>query len=127
MNITAIQSGIGEAASKVFGSLKDAAIWSGHQISKGFDKFAELMKSAWNAAFPFLKDLAIRTADFLKTAPGMGLVLGVTSLVLGYTAHSMSDKKWISLALQVSSITLALGAGAVLGYGYATGLTTPLI
>lgn len=127
MNITPIQKGIGEAASTAFEAVKNAFSWLGHQISVGFDKFAEVMKAAWNSAYPFIKDLAIRTVDFLRTAPGIGLVLGVTSLALGYTAQSMSDKKWIALSLQVSAIAAAVGAGLVVGYGYATGLTNPLI
>ena len=127
MNIGSIQGGIGETATKVFESIKDTAVWTGHQITKGFDKFVELMKSAWNAAFPFIKDLAVRTADFLKTAPGIGLVLGVSSMVLGYSAISMKDNKLASLALQVASIATAVGAGAVLGYGYVTGMNSPLI
>lgn len=127
MSIGKIQGGIGETATKVFESVKDAAIWAGHQITKGFNKFVELVKAAWNVVFPFLKDVAIRTTDFLRTAPGIGLVLGATSMVLGYNAIQNHDKKWLSLALQVATVATAIGTGAVLGYGYATGLNTPLI
>lgn len=127
MNITPIQKGIGETASSAFEAVKNAFSWLGRQISVGFTKFADAMKSAWSTAYPFIKDLAIRTADFLRTAPGIGLVLGATSLVLGYTAQSMSDKKWVAAALQVTAILTAVGAGAVVGYGYATGLNNPLI
>lgn len=127
MNLTPIEKGIGETASTAFEAVKNSFSWLGRQISVGFTKFADVMKSAWNAAYPFIKDLAVRTADFLRTAPGIGLILGATSLVLAYTAQSMNDQKYVAAALQVTAILTAVGAGAVLGYGYATGLSTPLI
>ena len=127
MNIAPIQKGIGETATKVFESVKSAASWLGHQITKGFDKFVEMMKAAWSTAYPLIKDFAIRTVDFLRTAPGLGLVLGVSSLALALAADSKCDNKWASRALQVSSIALAIGAGAFVGFGYATGLNNPLI
>lgn len=134
MTIGSIQSGISEAAAKVFTPIKNAAAWAGHQITKGFDKFSELIKTAWNTVFPFLKNLAIRTTDFLKTAPRMGLVLGASSLVLGasslalgYAAHTYHEKKWVSASLQAASIVTAIGTGIILGYGYAIGFRAPLI
>lgn len=137
MTIGSIQSGISEAAAKVFTPIKNAAAWAGHQITKGFDKFSELIKTAWNTVFPFLKNLAIRTTDFLKTAPRMGLVLGASSLVLGasslalgyaaHAAHTNHEKKWVSASLQAASIVTAIGTGIILGYGYAIGFHAPLI
>lgn len=127
MTIGSIQSGISEAAAKVFTPIKNAAAWAGHQITKGFEKFSELIKTAWNTVFPFLKNLAIRTTDFLKTAPGMGLVLGASSLALGYAAHTNHEKKWVSASLQAASIVTAIGTGIILGYSYGIGFHAPLI
>ncbi len=120
MSITSIQKGIGSTLGSVFESIKNTAIWSGHQISKGFNKLIDLLKAAWNKIFPYIKNFAMKIGAFLRTSTGMGVLLGTISLGLGLSANRIKDKTWLSIALQISSFALAIASGAFLGYGFAT-------
>jgi hypothetical protein len=126
MNIAPIQKGIGSSATRVAESIRDAANWAGRQIVNGFQKFAELMKSAWNTVYPFLKEVAVQTTSFLRTGPGVALMAGVAGSFLAYSSVQMKDQKWIALALQVSAYAAFIGAGVALGLGLSKGLSAPL-
>ncbi len=126
MNISEITSGVSSGVAKAGETIKNAAIWTGRQIAAGFSKLGELIKSAWNAAFPFIKTAATKTLDFLRTAPGMGIIGITAGAVLTYTACELKNNKMVATAFHICAITCFVGAGVAIGLGVANGFTTPL-
>lgn len=139
-----IGSGIANAASTAANSIKDAALWTGHTISKGCVKFADAIKTCWNNAVPFIKNTAQQTGHYIKLAAqetgkvlntpagAMGITgaLGVGSaLTAGYLAYKGGDQKTKVATLAFGALALAsfAGLGVAAGVGLKGGFTAPLV
>lgn len=126
MSIPVVKGGFTEGLAKAGEAIKNAALWAGRMIKTGFVKLGEAIKTLWNNALPFLKDAAIKVGTFLKTAPGLALMGGLLGTVLGVTAETVNDKKYVAIALRIAAAAAFVGTGIAIGVGITKGFTAPL-
>lgn len=128
MNIKEITGGCQEGLVKAGEAIKDAALWAGRMIKTGFTKFAEAITKLWNISSPILKEVAIKTLTFLRSAPGFAMLGGLLGTALGVTAETLSeDKKYLAVILRIAAAVAFVGMGIAIGVGIVTGFNAPLV
>lgn len=127
----AVERGFGSAisngASSILQAFKNAVAWTGRMVKVGFEKLGEAIKYVWNNSLPFLKNVFTQVANFLRTAPGIGLISGVLGTAFLATAEGVKDQKWVAIGLRVAAAAAFIGTGVAIGLGFAAGWTTRLI
>ncbi len=85
------------------------------------------VSAAWDAAKPHLKEAAVKTASFLRTAPGLSLIAFLGGAVLAVSAQQLHSNRVVNLIMQICAYTLFAAAGVALGVGLVYGFSAPLI
>lgn len=84
------------------------------------------VSEAWEKVKPYITDFAVKTAHFLRTAPGIGLLALLGAAALAISAEYVSDNTAARVAMKICAMALFVGAGVVLGVGFVNGMTVPL-
>lgn len=122
-----VKGSVSEGFSNFIEAVKNGVFWLGRVIKEGCIKLGEAIKAAWDSAYPYLKDAALKTFEFLKTPAGFSVLGGLIGIALGVSAEAVNEKKHVAIALRVAAAAAFVGAGIAIGIGITYGFLTPVV